>query len=45
MKLTRNIAINIIDGEAEACPQCSKCKNVMRPNINMRDDLDYIADE
>ena len=45
VKLTKKIVINMIDGEAESCPQCSKCKSVMRPNIVMRDDLDYISDE
>lgn len=33
--------INRIDGEALTLPTCAKCNEYMRPNINMRGDLDW----
>lgn len=43
--LVGKIEMNMIDGEAETPPACSKCHKIMRPNINMRDDLDWMEGE
>ena len=38
----KDLVINYIDGTSEDAPTCVKCKRILRPNVNMRDDLDWI---
>ena len=42
MKTKSDLKLNYIRGECDEQPHCSKCHQVMRPNISMRDDLDWI---
>ena len=35
----------MIEGVAETIPRCSKTRQIMRTNIGMRDDVDWIEEE
>ena len=42
MKTKSDLKLDHIRGECLDQPHCSKCHQIMRPNISMRDDLDFI---
>ena len=42
MRTKNDLKINYIRGECTEQPHCSKCHSIVRPNISMRDDLDWI---
>ena len=45
VKLTSDIPIDMIEGVAHTMPRCSKTREIMRTNIGMRDDVDWIEEE
>ena len=36
--------INLIDGYAQEIPICQTCKSDLRPNIQVKDDLEFVED-
>ena len=35
------ISIDYIQGHAFECPKCAKCDSILRPNIQLKNDLDF----
>lgn len=40
-----DFVINRIDGSSQNMPKCGKCGNPFRPNITMRNDVDWLEDK
>ena len=42
---SQKFSIDKIEGISENLPRCSTCKGILRPNINLKNDMEWLENE